>query len=137
MPAPVDLVCIDPARVSEIWPEVAPLLHCAIVKTGVSAWSPIECEILNGRSLLWVCRDGARILCAGATALERTDAGLICVIVACGGTEMHRWLPLLAKIEAYAKAEGCRATRIIGREGWGRLLDGYDVQSVILQRELA
>lgn len=131
----VDLVCIDPARVREIWPQVAPFLKSAIVGPGISAWSDLEEDVLEGDGLLWICREDNKILCAGTTALQGTDSGLVCVVTACGGTDMRSWLPLLAKIEAYAKAEGCRCTRIVGRKGWIRVLEGYTVSNVILEKK--
>jgi hypothetical protein len=49
---------------------------------------------------------------------------------------MRRWLPLLAKIEAYARDENCRCVRIFGRVGWSRVLQGYAVKNVVLDKEL-
>jgi hypothetical protein len=46
-------------------------------------------------------------------------------------------LPLLQKLEAFAKAEGCAVMRIFGRKGWHRVLDGYHVEHVVLEKELA
>jgi hypothetical protein len=132
----VDLLRIDPADVQGFWPQVEPLLKSAIDRTGLSEWRAIADDILYGHGVLWICRDGERILCAGATSLQKTDSGLVCVITACGGSDMRRWLPLLAKIEAYAMAEGCRCVRIFGRRGWSRVLAGYVVPSVVLEKEL-
>lgn len=134
-----NIICVAPARVFEIWRDVEPLLKSAIDRTRLSAWQPIADDILRGKSLLWLCKDGERILCAGATSLQKTDFGMVCVITACGGTDMRRWVGLLDRVEIYAKAEGCRCIRIFGRRGWSRVLedDGYAVQSVVLEKEIA
>jgi hypothetical protein len=50
---------------------------------------------------------------------------------------MQQWLPLIAGIEKYAKAEGCKALRIFGREGWLRALDGYQKRAIVIDKELA
>jgi len=74
---------------------------------------------------------------AVATALVDTEAGRVCVITLCAGHDMRRWLPLLAGIEAYAKAEGCRRLRIFGRKGWLQLLDGFEARHSIMDKELS
>ena len=124
---------MDPKQVHEFWPHVEPLLRQAIIRTGISAFRDIEYNVLYGDDLLWICWED-RILCAGSTSLQETDAGKVCVITACGGSDMHRWLPLLEKIESYAKAEGCKRTRIVGRRGWMRVLEGYEMKNVILDK---
>src|SRR5690348_7795755 len=118
------LVCVDPSRVYEMWPSVAPLLNRAIAKTGLAAFATIEREILDGVSLLWIARNDRGIEAAASTSLQQTDAGKVCVITACAGSDMTRWLPLIGGIEAYARAEGCCCVRIFGRKGWARVLDG-------------
>ena len=72
---------------------------------------------------------------AASTSLQQTDAGKVCVITACAGARMSRWLPLIEKIEAYAKNEGCKCVRIFGRKGWLRLLDGYRQRYAIIDKE--
>jgi hypothetical protein len=132
----VDLVCIPPDQVRVIWLRVAPLLKSAIDRTQLSNWDDVANDILAGKSLLWLCIEDERILCAGATALRKTDFGLACVIVACGGADRAKWVHLLAKIEDYAMAEGCKRIRMFGRGGWRRVLKGYRLQSVVLEKEL-
>ncbi|MCK1393644.1 hypothetical protein [Bradyrhizobium sp. 1] len=130
------LVCIDPEYVREIWPSVAPLIKQAIVRTGLSAFATIERDILAGISLLWVAWNGSVVEAAASTSLQQTEAGKVCVITACAGTGMTRWLSLIRGIEAYAEAEGCRCVRIFGRKGWARLLEGYEETHAIIDKRL-
>jgi hypothetical protein len=140
MPSSAELVCVDPKRVHEIWPHVAPLLRKAIARTGLSAFADIELEVLCGRALLWLAVSGeggcAAIDAVASTSLQQTDAGKVCVITACAGNNMPRWLPLISRIEAYAREEGCTCIRIFGRKGWLRVLEGYREKHVILDKEL-
>ena len=131
------LVCVDPERVHEIWPTVVPLLKRAIAKTGLAEFAAIEREILDGVSLLWVAWNGAAIEAVASTSLQQTDVGKVCVITACAGARMTRWLPLIRDIEAYAEAEVCRCVRIFGRKGWARVLDGYEETHAIIDKRLA
>jgi hypothetical protein len=136
MPASVELVCVDPKRVHEIWPHVSGLILEAIRRTNLSHTQDIEYDVLNGDGLLWVAWDGAAIQAAATTSLIKTDAEKVCVLTACGGAEMTQWLALLPMIEAYARDEGCGCVRIFGRKGWARILDGYRDEHVILRKAL-
>jgi hypothetical protein len=134
--ASVELVCVDPKRVHEVWPHVAYLIRRAVKRTNLSHTRDIEHDILRGNGLLWLAFDGQAVKAAATTSLIRTDRDIVCVLTACGGDEMDMWLPLLSKIEAYAKAEGCACVRIYGRKGWARVLDGYRIDHVILRKAL-
>lgn len=135
-----ELVCVDPKRVREVWPAVAPLLRQATARTGLSAFADIECDVLAGRAVLWLAVSGEggglAIDAAASTCLQRTDAGKVCVITACAGTDMARWLPLMSGIENYARDEGCARVRIFGRKGWLRVLGRYRAKHVVMDREL-
>jgi hypothetical protein len=131
-----DLVCVDPERVHEIWPHVAPLLKAACIRTGLNAFADIEADILVGRSLLWIAWNGRAVEAAAATVLINSEIGKVCIITACGGNEMPRWLPLITEIENYAKHEGCTRVRIYGRKGWLHVLDGFEEKHIIMDKEL-
>jgi hypothetical protein len=136
MRSSAELVCVDPERVHEIWPHVASLLKAACIRTGLNAFADIESDILSGRSLLWIAWNGRAIEAAAATVLINSEIGKVCIITACGGNEMPRWLALIAEIENYARAESCTRVRIYGRKGWLRALDGYEQTHVIMDKEL-
>ena len=140
MPSSAELICVDPARVHEIWPLAEALLRRAIARTGLSAFCEVEQEILCGNALLWLAVEGEgstiTILAAASTRLQRTDAGKVCVITACAGNRMPCWLGLISRIEEFARNEGCGCIRIYGRKGWLRVLDGYQQRHVILDKEL-
>jgi hypothetical protein len=131
-----DLVCVPPKEVQRIWGRAEPLIRAAILQTGLSAWRDIEYDILYGDALLWLALTNGEIDAAAATSLQDIDAGRVCVITACGGANMQRWLPLLDKIEAYAKDEHCILIRIFGRTGWKKVLKGFHETNVVLDKEI-
>ena len=131
---PCRLVCIDPAMVGSFWPHVRNLIARAIARGGIGRFVDIERDVLSGSALLWLAWDGQAIAAAAVTELVATDIGKVCVIVACGGGQMRRWLPLIATIEDYARAEGCTRVRVFGRMGWARVLPRYRVSRIILER---
>ena len=130
------LVCVEPARVREIWPCVAELIRRAMARGGFSDFAEVERDLHGGRSLLWLVWDGEKICAAVVTELRRANGKKFCTIVACAGAERERWLPLIGELEAFAMAEGCSAMKIIGRCGWTRALPGYRIKSVVLEKAL-
>ena len=137
MPSTPELVCVDPERVGEIWPHVSALLKAACCRTKLNAFEDIEADILAGRSLLWVAWNGHVIESAAATILINSESGKVCIITVCGGSNMERWLSLIGQIESYARREGCARVRIYGRKGWLRVLDGYEQEHIIMDKELS
>lgn len=131
MPSSVDLICICPDRVSEFWPFAKWLIKAAIDRTNLSDFADIERQVLAGEQLLWLAWSD-KIEAAATTHLARN----VCTLTACSGRDRKRWLNLFEKIEQYAKNEGCSAMRIYGRRGWERVLDGYRVEHVVLEKEL-
>jgi hypothetical protein len=126
-----DLICVDPKRIAEFWPHARQLIKTAIEKTGLSDFRDIEYDILSGDQLLWLAWSGT-IEAAATTQLSRG----VCTLTACAGHHRERWLPLFERIEAYAKNEGCSCVRIFGRRGWERVLNGYRVEHVILEKAM-
>lgn len=137
MHSSASLVCVDPSKAKEMWPHVEPMLRAAIDRTRLSLFADLERDVLKGHALLWLAWNGEAIEAVAATALHPTEGGLVCSILACGGSDMRRWLPLIEQIETYAKAEGCARCRIVGRKGWLAVLNGYHETSVILTKELS
>src|SRR5262249_26468973 len=141
----VVLVCVDPARVAEVWPHVAPLIARALVRGGfearaasASAHDPsthdpsiddssahasapdLAGRLRAGAALLWLAWDGATILAAAVTALDMIDGVKCCTLIACGGRDFARFGHLIAGLERYAAREGCARMRICGPKGWLR-----------------
>jgi hypothetical protein len=141
------LVCVPPDQAAAVWPHVRALIHAAMRRGGLSSFRPVEASVLAGDALLWLAiaredgrerpdEDGVRIQAAAVTELHATEWRKVCVLVACGGTGMRAWLPLLEGIEAYARAAGCAAVRIMGRKGWVRLLRDYRAKRIVLEKDL-
>ena len=143
-----ELVCIPPDRVAMVWPRVSQLIYAAMKRGGISSFKSVEDSVLDGDALLWLAIAdgngiGSEVAAAAVTELHQTEWRKVCVIVACGGSTsacagagMNRWIALIAKIEEFARAENCSAIRIIGREGWARILTAYRPKRVVLEKEL-
>jgi hypothetical protein len=70
------------------------------------------------------------------TELLATEWRKVCCVVACGGEGLD-WPLLIKPLEQFAKHEGCSAVRIMGREGWQRVLKDYRRRRVVLEKEIA
>jgi hypothetical protein len=133
MPSTVSLVCVVPEKVFDFWPYARPLIKAAIDATNLSDFADIESDVFDGKQLLWLAWSG-KIEAAATTHLSRN----VCTVTAVGGYQRERWIALRAKIEKYAKDEGCHTIRAYGRKGWERVLanDGWRVEHVILEKAL-
>lgn len=127
----IDLLCVDPRNIHEIWPQAKGLIRAAIEATDLSDFADIEAAVLSGDQLLWLAISD-HIEAAATTHLSRG----VCTVVACSGHERERWLPLKSRIEQYAKAEGCKCVRLYGRKGWERVLPDYRVEHMIMEKTL-
>lgn len=135
MPSTAELVPVDPARVHEVWPLIRERVKIAIERTGLSDFDLIEKEALAGDQLVWLAWEG-QIAAVALTHKSRIGTRTICTLTACQGYDRDRWLPLFKKIEKYAKDEGCSVMRIYGRKGWSRVLDGYQIENVVMEKVL-
>lgn len=133
------LVCVEPARIDEIWPHVRRFTESAFSDgRGDDNAEIVEADLRAGYSLLWIvwtAREN-RILAAVTTKLLKTPRGFVCRITSCGGIELKRWAHLLADIEAYAKAEGCICVRWEGRKGWKAFFPGYREPWIVLEKKV-
>ena len=132
-----DLLCLDPKQNEAFWPYVEPLLRPAIENVGLNDFDEFAAGVRRGDTLLWLVVDAGKLNAAVTTVLQKIAQDKICVLTACGGNGMNEWLSLLEKIEAFAKAEGCKSMRIFGRAGWERALDGYRKMAIVIEKELA
>lgn len=135
MSASVKLLCVPPSDVKKLWPHVRPLILEAALRGGGS-FAEIKRGVLDGPDLLWLAWDGGKLLAAAITQIGSINDEKTCTIVACGGDGWSRFGHLIEGLEEFAIKEGCKAMRINGRIGWSRVLKDYDVQSVVLRKEL-
>lgn len=130
-----DLACVDPDIVHLVWPKVSGWLRDAMRRGGLGSFEVLENSVLSGGALLWVFMDG-QIKSATVTQVGVGEGGKVCEILACGGADVLSDLQFIGKIETYARNEGCRAVRIMGRRGWVRALKEYKQTRVVLEKEL-
>lgn len=97
----------------------------------------LEHDVMRGMQLLWIGWDGFRIVAGGTTSLGLTPAHKICSITAAFGVNTRLWDKFIPMVEKYAREEGCSRLRVAGREGWKRVLKGFEEPWIVLERKLA
>ena len=130
----VDVLCVPPDRAAEYWHAVNSLIRPALVNS-LTDFDMVARAVCNGEMLLWLTWDGTRIYSATVTQLSVSNGKRFCTIVACGGSEMSRWIHLIDKIEQFATDEGCASIVIIGRPGWQKVMNNYKAKRVTLEKE--
>jgi len=103
---------------------------------GGGEYASVKRAVFDGVDQLWIVWDGAEIIAAAITSLGIVNDEKTCTIVACGGEDLSCFGHFVKDLEQFARAEGCTVVRINGRPGWKRALTGYDLQSVVLRKEL-
>lgn len=120
------------------WPALRGMIDIGFAAGGDFMPEDFPDRVGDGKVLIWVAIDDvtAEVLTAVTTELIRMRAGLVCWIGQCGGQRMRDWIQFHLKIEEYARAEGCVKTIVKGRFGWEKVLEGYKVRTVTLEKVL-
>lgn len=131
------LVAVAPDKVEAIWPHVAGFLNAAFMNgRGDDTPDSLKADLIAGRDVLWVVWDGRGLLCAATTKIYQAPRRKICLVTACGGREMMRWVNFIEDLAAYAKHEACDVIRVEGREGWKAMLRDFTQPFIVLERAL-
>lgn len=129
-------VCVDPEKINEIWPSVSHFIKAAMKRGDLGTFASVQDDVLLGNALAWLAYETPIVQAVAVTKISITQCGYVCTIVACGGYRRAGWIGLISSIEDYAKTQGCRSVRLMGRRGWKRVLKNYSETKVILERRL-
>jgi hypothetical protein len=127
--------------VERLWPHIRPLIAmgCEAVTTEVTP-EFIHAEALADRRMLWVVFDTDSpfpFIAAASIGSRQTNDGVVVFVDAIGGRDREKWLPeYLAELEAQAKGIGATKIELEGRPGWQRVLPGYRLARVVLEKVL-
>lgn len=129
---------LAPEVAASQWARLGPMVDEGFAAGGDFMPEDFEKRVAAGTVLIWVAMDDTtgEVLTAVTTELIPMRLGLVCWIGQCAGTRMREWVHFIAKIEEYARAEGCVKSVVKGRFGWEGVLDGYKVRTVTLEKVL-
>lgn len=132
------VTAVEPDFASRIWSKVSGLIDLGYAAGDNFMPEDILQKVRYGTILLWIAidEDTGHIHAAMTTELVAMRCGLVCWMGQASGDRMHDWSRFHVLIEKYAKDEGCVKTILQGREGWQKVLKGYSVRTVQLEKAL-
>lgn len=134
----IEVEAVEPGLASSIWPRVRDMIDIGYSAGDDLMPADMLERIRYGQVVLWVAIENpdGNILAAMTTELVPMRSGLVCWMCQCGGDRLQDWSRFHVKVEEYAKAEGCGRVVLRGRPGWQRVLEGYTVRTVQLEKVL-
>lgn len=130
------LICVPPDRIMEFWPIVAGMIDEGYAATGEPTPIDLSIWLTSGKGQLWISIFDGAVVAALTTSIVLRRHGLALRMVCCGGSHMDLWKECHRQIEDFARAEGCDRVLSEGRPGWMRVLDGYKVTAVTLEKRV-
>lgn len=129
---------VEPNMARSIWDRVSDMIDIGYSVGDDFMPKDILEQIRYGQIVLWIAidEDTGNILAAMTTELVPMRSGLVCWMCQCAGDRMQDWARFHVQIEEYAKAEGCVRVVLKGRRGWERVLEGYKVRTVTLEKAI-
>ena len=129
---------VDPNDLPKLWPQLEPLIEEAC------RWSDGQFSVLgvvdgirDGRFRLVAFFERDKVQSALVlTVSEFQTRKRILEVLLASGTAMREWMKLEHELIAYAKAAGCSAIRMIGREGLQKALTTWKRTAIVLEREI-
>jgi hypothetical protein len=129
---------VEPGTAAGLWPRVRDMIDMGFAACDEIMPADMVERIASGLVLLWVAIDDAgNIVAAMTTELVPMRSGLVCWMCQCGGDRMQDWKQFHVKVEQYAREERCVRVVLRGRPGWERVLEGYRVRNVTLEKVLS
>lgn len=140
MPGISELVLIPREHIDAVWPLAEPHLERALgFADGEFTLEDTRDFLREGRFQLWLAWKAGdkRVIGAGVTEVYAYPRKRVCFLVLwASDAPRETWLSGLGTVERWAKAQGCAAMRLLGRRGWGRVLDRYRPQYTVFVRSL-
>jgi hypothetical protein len=132
----VEAVYCDHETVVTVWPKVKHYIQRAFDRADIGRFDELEADLFKNYASLWLAMVNGEIHGAVITQVYLTEKSKVCMVQAAGGSGLNNWLGLLPTIEAYARTMKCDCVRFWGRKGWARVVKGYIVERVMMERRL-
>lgn len=120
----MDIVCVDPRRVEDVWCIIGPAVDKAMEHTHAKVpLANVREAIAKGDMQAWVVGEGEYVFCVAVTQVLDHGAARTLNIPYLSGVEAECWLkPLYERLQMFAKHYNCDYVEMTARRGWGRLL---------------
>lgn len=138
MSAGAKLFALQSCEVEKWWPYVLRHIERWVERDGVITADEVLYELKQARAQLW-CLYAGEIVGVWVTRIEGSAKTKWGFVWGCAGDfEPHKEAALqgFETIEQWFKSQDCEFVEMIGRQGWERLLPGYQRHSVVLRKGL-
>ncbi len=126
---------VRPEDVDAVRPWLEPFLREFERKTCLVTPEDVIHQAKSRDCQLWSYHDGERFRGVVATRIHQTALGDLCSLWVCIGLDAIELMEgMHAEIENWARAIGCYAIEIVGREGWQKKLPGYTRKAIVLEK---
>lgn len=126
---------VPPFLMPEAWAHAAPLLAPAVELDEAHTLGDVRRMLDQGTAHLWLA--GAQdVEVAAVCLLQQRPRKRIYTAWLCGGEGLEACRAIDEAIKAYARCELCDEVVISGREGWLRVLDGYEKRLTVMRCKL-
>lgn len=135
------IIPVQPEDIGHYQKIALPFIQSALEQTaGELTLEEILADVANRKRHLWLIKLEDEFLAGVVTQMYSTQSGLkIGEITMAGGKDYAAWSHFSDTIGQFFKAQGCKIMRVIGRDGWEKLLKpkGFAKKHIILDKELS
>lgn len=133
----VELICVPPELTEQVLPFVIRMIEASYVEADGLVPDDLLDRLKAGTLNLWVAMEaGQTPFAAITTSFYETRSGRALRIHACGGDRLYVWKHLMGDLEQYAKTEGCVKITAEARQGWLRVLTGFEQTRIVIEKRL-
>lgn len=134
---PTRVFTVRPEDVDAVRPWLEPFLSQFERKTFLVSTEDVIAQAKASDCQLWSYHDGTTFRGVVATRIVPTTIGKLCSLWVCIGVDADELMDgMHAEIEQWARAIGCYAMEVVGREGWQKKLPGYTRKAIVLEKRL-
>jgi len=105
-------------HIPQVWKRVWSQIRPAVERGGEHTEASVYNALMHGGMLLWYNKDAFAV-----TSWCDFPAGRIAYVLFAGGKNAHEWVEKAEdKFVGWAKSMNCKELRVIGRQGWSKLI---------------
>lgn len=124
-------------RLLDKFPQVRQLMHEALARAGDFDFeADFLPDLRTGKLQLWCGVAAGKAGLVVITRIEARPKHRVGQILVCAGENRAFWLPYLADVENWFRAQGCVRVEAMARPGWARDLADYRKTHVMLEKAL-
>lgn len=127
------LALIPTGHIEQVWPLAEPWIEKACRRIKKFSAQDVKHWLLVGENQLWLDSEAKAVIVSQIAVYPNKKTFYINIAT---GKDRESWQGDIVLLEAWAKSQGCQSMELVARPGWKRILKGYRMTHVFLEREL-